>query len=41
MKKGNGKVIIAAPRKLLKIIYLTLKYNWVFEDFSNFVIKAA
>ncbi|GIX40467.1 MAG: hypothetical protein KatS3mg129_0200 [Leptospiraceae bacterium] len=41
MKKGNGKAIIATSRKLLKIIYLTLKYNLVFEDFSNFVIKAA
>ena len=36
-KKGSGKAIIAAARKLLTIIYRTLKYNnWVFEDFSQF-----
>jgi len=25
-------------RKLLGIIYRTLKINWVFEDFPNFVL---
>ena len=35
-KKGSGKAIIATARKLLTIIYRTLKNNWVFEDFSNF-----
>jgi transposase len=35
-KKGSGKAIIATARKLLTIIYRTLKYNWVFEDFSQF-----
>jgi len=35
-KKGSGKAIIATARKLLTIIYRTLKYNWIFEDFSQF-----
>lgn len=35
-KKGSGKAIIATARKLLTIIYRTLKYDWVFEDFSKF-----
>lgn len=38
-RKGSGKAIIATARKLLGIIYNTLKNNWVFEDFTNFVIK--
>jgi len=38
-KKGAGKAIVATARKLLSIIYHTLKNNWVFEDFTNFVIK--
>jgi len=37
-KKGAGKAIIAAARKFLGIIYRTLKYNWVFADFPNFVL---
>ena len=40
-KKGAGKAIVATARKLLSIIYHTLKNNWVFEDFPNFVIKKA
>jgi len=39
-KKGTGKAIIATARKLLTIIYNTLKYNWVFEDFNKFVLAA-
>lgn len=39
-KRGNGKAIIATSKKLLKIIYLTLKYKWVFKDFPNFVKQA-
>lgn len=35
-KKGSGKAIIATSRKLLTIIYRTLKNNWVFEDFNNY-----
>jgi len=38
-KEGSGKAIIATARKLLGIIYLTLKNRWVFEDFPNFVLK--
>ena len=38
-KKGSGKAIIATSKKLLGIIYITLKENIVFEDFPNFVIR--
>jgi transposase len=37
-RRGTGKAFIALARKLLGIIYRTLKYNWVFEDFPNFVL---
>lgn len=40
-KKGSGKAIIATARKLLSIIYRTLKNDWVFEDFNNFVLATA
>jgi len=40
-KKGSGKAIIATARKLLGIIYDTLKNDWIFEDFPNFVLKSA
>jgi transposase len=36
--RGAGKAIIATAKKFLGIIYLTLKNNWVFEDFPNFVL---
>jgi len=36
--RGSGKAIIATFRKLLGIIYSTLKNDWIFEDFPNFVI---
>lgn len=35
-KKGSGKAIIATSRKMLGVIYNTLKNNWVFEDFGKF-----
>lgn len=38
-KKGSGKAIIATAKKLLGIIYHTLKNKWVFEDFPNFALK--
>lgn len=38
-KRGAAKAIIATAKKLLSIIYHTLKNKWVFEDFPNFVIK--
>jgi len=37
-KKSAGKAIIATARKFLGIIYRTLKYNWMFADFPNFVL---
>lgn len=37
-RRGSGKAIIAAARKLLGIIYKTLSNKWVFEDFPNFVL---
>ena len=38
-RRGAGKVIIATARKLLSIIYDTLKNSWVFEDFPELKIK--
>jgi transposase len=38
-KKGCGKARVATSKKLLEIIYDTLKNRWVFEDFPNFVKK--
>jgi transposase len=35
---GAGKARIAVARKLLSIVYRTLKNNWVFEDFQNFIL---
>lgn len=35
--RGTGKGIIALARKFLSIIYKTLKHNWIFEDFPQFV----
>lgn len=37
-KKGAGKAIIATARKFLGIIYRTLKNDWMFVDFPNFVL---
>lgn len=39
-KKGSGKAIIATSRKLLGIIYNTLKHNWIFDDFSTFTMAS-
>lgn len=39
-KKGSGKAIIATARKLLTIIFQTLKNDWIFEDFGQFVLKS-
>jgi hypothetical protein len=35
-KKGSGKAIVATSRKLLTIVYRTLKNDWIFEDFTTF-----
>ena len=40
-RRGTGKAIIALARKLLGIIYRTLKNKWVFADFANFVLAEA
>jgi transposase len=40
-RRGTGKAIVALARKFLGIIYRTLKNNWVFEDFPNFVLAKA
>lgn len=40
-RRGASKAIIATARKLLKIIFDTLKNKWVFEDFANFKIASA
>ncbi len=37
-RRGAGKAIIATARKLLKIIYDTLKNGWIFEDFTTFTL---
>ena len=38
-RRGTGKAIIATARKLPAIIYETLKYRWIFEDFTTFKRK--
>ena len=40
-RRGTGKAIIALARKLLGIIYRTLKNKWVLEDSPNFVLAEA
>ena len=37
--RGSGKANIALARKFLGIIYKTLKRDWVFVDFPNFVLE--
>ena len=38
-RRGTGKAIISTARKLLLIIYDTLKKGWIFENFAEFKIK--
>ena len=38
IRRGTGKAIVALARKFLGIIYQTLKNDWVFEDFPNFIL---
>jgi len=40
-KKGSGKAIVATSRKLLGIIYDTLKEDIIWEDFPNGVIQSS
>ena len=37
-RRGTGKAIFAAARKLLTIVYYTLKNNWIFRDSDHFVL---
>jgi transposase len=39
-RRGGGKANIALARKFLGVIYYTLKNNWVFQDFPNFVLAS-
>lgn len=39
-RRGSGKAIVATARKLLTIIYYTLKNHWVFTDFAAFAVEA-
>ena len=39
-RRGGGKAKIALARKLVKIVYNTLKNQWVFEDFPSFTLAA-
>jgi len=38
-RKGSGKAIIATSKKLLGVIYMTLKNDIIFENFPQFLIK--
>lgn len=35
-RRGTGKAIVATARKLLTIVYYTLKNHWTFRDFTEF-----
>jgi transposase len=37
-RRGTGKAILATARKLLTIVYYTLKNNWIFSDPDHFVL---
>ena len=37
-RRGTGKAIVATARKLLTIVYYTLKNHWVFTDFTQFAL---
>lgn len=39
-RRGGGKANIALARKFLGVIYYTLKNDWVFQDFPNFVLAS-
>jgi transposase len=40
-RRGTGKAIIAVARKMLGIIYRTLKNDWVFKDFPNYILETS
>jgi transposase len=37
-RRGAGRAIIALAHKFLKVIYNTLKYDWIWEDFPGGVL---
>lgn len=37
-RRGTGKAIVALAHKFLKVIYNTLKNDWIWEDFANGVL---
>ena len=37
-RRGTGKAISGLARKLLGIIWWTLKTSWVFVNFPNFIL---
>ncbi len=39
-KKVGGKAIIVNAKKMLGIIYKTLKNDWAFEYFTNFTLAS-
>jgi len=39
-RRGGGKAKIALARKLVKIVYDTLKNDWVFQDLPSFTLAA-
>jgi transposase len=39
-RRGTGKAILATARKLLALVYYTLKNNWIFSDSDHFVLAA-
>jgi hypothetical protein len=40
IQHGGDLANIALTRQCLEVIYYTLKNNWVFEDFPNFVLAS-
>lgn len=38
-RKGGGKANVALARKLLEIVYRTLRHGWVFADFPTYRLK--
>jgi hypothetical protein len=39
-RRRGGKANLALAHKFLGVIYHTLKNNWVFKDFPNFVLTS-
>lgn len=39
-RRGPGKAIVATARKLLTIVYYTLKNHWTFTDFAQFELAS-